>query len=546
MRTMVLLGLSVFIVIVFGSYSVAWYMQSRALESTVKDGIASLNAKHPYITYDSIETSGYPSDITVSITNPRFSGRVDDFLKQLDASVGMQKMPAWEEDISLNGTMEFSVNVFANRFILYISGNPYNTSKIGGQSHAIATKTEGSTRCELQFDSRFGIFGTLWDFQSLRLREPKDFVQDLSLFDCSAPAHSVTDRNTNDVLMTGGASRIFITNTEGEGDNRSIRAALQSKDQEVTEKGDALMKSYMLAFSADYPFPPSSSLYGKRNVDMDFSYNGPIPYPKELKSTPLDIRLSRLTLSNRVYNSDTSFQFTNGKAGADRVTKLVFNAKSSFTEQYNQLLEGMVRGFVLQLYSPFVPQPADIQPLIRKYSADDLYRIIYPAIPHMHSLGNLSQSLDFSYQGNDDLSVGKVTFSGLDLSSALYGITGKGDIQFAQNQPFPVANVGLSCSNCLRLVDDVADYSQRLQRVVATLSENNARFTAIEAPLAEGLKAFLSGLAEPSQQPNMFNYTIVSDGTSNLTISGKSLAEVMALYGQTLSAAPAQPVTLIH
>jgi hypothetical protein len=546
MRTMILLSLSVFTVIVFGSYSVAWYMQSRALESSVTDGIASLNAKHPYITYDSIKTSGYPSDITVTIINPRFSGRVDDFLKQLDASAGMQKIPAWEEDITLNGKMEFSVNVFANKFNLYISGNPYNTSKIGGKTHSVATKTESATQCTLQFDNRFGIFGTLWDFQSLVLREPKDFVQDLALFDCTTPAYSVTDRNTNDVLMTGGVSRIFITNTEGEGNDRSIRTFLQSKDQEVTEKGDVLMKSYMLAFSADYPFPPSSSLYGKRNIELDFSYSGPIPYPQALNATPLDIKLSKLNLSNRVYNTDASFHFSNGKAGNDRVTRLIFNAKSTFSEQYNQLLEGMVRGFVLQLYSPFVPQPADIQPLIRKYSADDLYRIIYPAIPHMHSLGNLSQSLDFSYQGNDDLSVGKVTFSNLDLSSAPYGITGKGDIQFAQNQPFPVANVGLSCSNCLRLVDDVADYSQRLQRVVATLSDNNARFTAIEEPLAEGLKAFLSGLAEPSQQPNVFNYNIVSDGTSNLSISGKSLAEVMALYGQTLSTVPAQPVTLIH
>lgn len=546
MRTMVLLGLSVFIVIICGTYSMAWYMQSRALESAVKDGITSLNAKHSYITYEAIETSGYPSDITVTITNPRFSGRVDEFLKQFDASANAQKIPAWEEELVLNGNLSFSVNVFANHFTLSVNGNPHNTSKIAGKTHAIATKTEGATQCALQFSSRFGIFGTLWDFQSLTLRKPEDFLQDLALFDCSAPAYSVTDRNNNDVLMTGGNSRIIISNDEGEGDNRNIRAYLQSKDQEVTEKGDELMKSYMLAFSADYPFPPSSSLYGKRNVDLDFSYNGPIPYPKELKSTPLDMRLSKFSLSNRVYNSEASFHFTNGKAGADRMTKLVFNAKSSFSEQYNQLLEGMVRGFVLQLYSPFVPQPADIQPLIRKYSADDLYRIIYPAIPHMHTLGNISQSLDFSYQGNEDLSVGKVTFSGLDLSSAPYGISGKGDIQFAQNQPFPVANVGLSCNNCPRLVDDVADYSQRLQRVIATLSENNARFTAIDDPLAEGLKAFLSGLAEPSQQPGVFNYTIVSDGTSNLTISGKSLAEVMALYSQTLSTVPAQPVILTH
>ena len=73
-RTLPLL-LAVFLAVAAGGWCISWFAQAAEARKMVDQAIASLNEKQRYVTYDAIETSGFPFDVVVSIVKPHFSGR---------------------------------------------------------------------------------------------------------------------------------------------------------------------------------------------------------------------------------------------------------------------------------------------------------------------------------------------------------------------------------------------------------------------------------------------------------------------------------------
>jgi len=547
MRNMVILCVSVFAFIIAAGYSMAWYFQSRELKSFVEEGIKSLNGKAPYITYDALETSGYPFSLRATLINPRFKGRMDEFLLSVLPVKPQQPLQPWEEEASMTGSLTLGVNIFANEYTLQSSGHSVNTSTLGGTTYQLATQSNGDATCTLRLDGHSGIFGTLWDFYSIAERKPEDFIRDLRLLDCNGAGFQVVDRTSNEVLMRDGPVRFFISSDKGSAgsQSRQVRLYIKSTDSEVTAKGDPLVSAYMNALFPGVSAAPLTSAYGKRNAELDFNYDGPIAFEQELKATPLNLHLNTFSLSNSLYQSKGSVHFINGASPKGRSTKLTFGFESSYDAQYDAMLHETVRGFILQLYSPFVPQPAEMQPLIRKYNADSLYQVVMPAIPSMNSLGKLTQSLDFAYEGAEDLSAGDITFTNLNLSAAPYGITGRGSIKLTAGQPLPAANVLLACNNCARLVDDASNYIMRLDHTLNALSENPGQVSLLAPQQTDGLKAFLAALAKPAEAGGNaidYDYNLISDGASSVTVNGKKMDEVMAIYNQTLAQQPQLPV----
>ncbi len=539
MRKMILLCTCVFLAIAGVCFTFAWFTQARTLQATVEKYIAKLNEKQTYITYDSLSTSGFPTSVNVAIVNPHFKGRADEFLKLFIADTSKMNLPQWDEDSVLAGSVSVGVNLFANQYNMHVDGAWRGVSTIGGKTYQMTTTNAGQSNCTLKMKSHMGLFGTLWDFKALSELNGKELVQDLRLLDCDSPGYSITDTNTNDVLMASGPIRFFVSSEEAAGGSqtRQVRVYLKGTDSEVSPKGDAVLAAYTSALFPGSPMAPNASVYGKRNVELDFSYNGPLSLEGGLKATPMAVDLNTFTLNNQVYQSQANFHYLNGAGDKGRTTKITFNAQSDFSEQYDALLRDMVKGFILQLYSPFVPQPANIQPLIRKYSADDLFNIVQPSLPNLHSLGRLTQTLDFNYNGDADMTAGDITFNNFALTAAPYGIAGRGSLQMTAGHPMPAANILLSCANCGRLVDDITDYTGRLQRTIATIAEQPIQGGLTPAQ-AEGVKAFLTQLSQPSADQadkTALNFAIVSDGVSTVTISGKRMDEVMAIYAQTIA-----------
>ncbi len=87
------------------------------------------------------------------------------------------------------------------------------------------------------------------------------------------------------------------------------------------------------------------------------------------------------------------------------------------------------------------------------------------------------------------------------------------------------------------MVDDLVSYAARVQKALGTLHPERQDAMVIDPQLAPGAKEFLSALAGPAKDgadKNILIYTIISDNTAGLTINGKSMSDVMALYREFL------------
>lgn len=157
----------------------------------------------------------------------------------------------------------------------------------------------------------------------------------------------------------------------------------------------------------------------------------------------------------------------------------------------------------------------------------------------LHALGKMKTEVDFTYQGDPELTAGDLIIEHLDFSAAPYGITVSGNVSRRPDKYIPSGKLTVACANCLRLVDDMADYVSRVQKAAQTMRPDMPP----PAPMpTEEFKKFLRALADaPDETGNDFTYAIVSDDATGESINGKPIEEVMQLYQQSMMPAAKKP-----
>jgi hypothetical protein len=550
MRKIIGIGLVVFIIVAAGGFVASWYLQASQIKSNVEATIARINAKQQYITYQSIETSGFPSDVIVSIVNPRFAGRVDTLIKDLEQDAQksgapltgpdgaplaqLSTLPEWSEDVTLNGHITLGVNAVSDTYTLTIHGNWVSNGKIGAQAIAMERTGGEDTTCRMEM-ARGNFFSTLWDFSAFA-NDPSRFASDFRLFDCVIPSSTIADRNTKETIMQWGAGRIYASSQPAAGDQRQIRFHLKNTDSEVLPKGDAVFDAYLGLIRAVDPFfyYPKVSSFGKQNIEIDLSYTGPADMKSDFQNANVDIHLDKFNFSSNLSSSNGSLVFTKtADAGGNQAGKAGFRFETTVGQQYDAYIRDYARFLITQLYAHGSQKPEFLiwKPAMDKYTAEEMYAIIYPIIPNFQYLGKLVQALDVSYQLDKSMAAGDVTLSVLDFSTTPYGLTGQGSAKQTPGQLFPNSNTRLSCRNCLKMVDDIFDYALRFKTVMSYFKPEEAATMPISLELAQATKDFLDRLAEknPSDLATL-HYTIVSDPAQGVNVNGKNIMEVMALY----------------
>ncbi len=531
MRKPLLVGFFVFIIVAGSAVVASWFMQSSAMKQSIEQAIARINQEQPYITYDSIAVSGFPTHVTVAIVNPRFSGRIDQLVLKLQQASGepaRTPLPEWQQDMALTGEILFTVNALSDQYSMAMNGQWKSSGQIAGQPTAeIVTPASVETVCSLGL-ARGSFFSNLWDFRILD-EDGKQFMQDFRTFDCGSTAYTSVDPKTNATISSAGPSRIYIANTP-EGGQQNIRFFLKISDAEITADGDKMIAAY-LALMPDYPFPALFSIYGKQNIEVNFSYTGPLDFATS-KDVPLDVNLGTYSITNDMYNSKGHFHLTNQVNGDARNAALDMRFESNYSEHYDMLIKETVRNFLRHAATSNDPQMLQIRAFIGQRTPDETYTIVEPVIPHLHPFGTLIQSANASYVGNAMFSIGDLNLKDLTISTSLYGLTATGTAKTAQDSPFPQANFNILCTNCMQMVDDMLAYAMRVQGVMRTLNPEPPQTSPVTPELVKGVKKFLTLLATPSQggTGNDMLYVIASNNTGNITIGGRNIMEVMALY----------------
>jgi len=526
MRSIFAISFLVFIAVCAAGYGISWYSQALYVRHSLEQFIDAINAKQKYITYESIEISGFPSDLNVAIVKPHFKGRVDELLKNVNINgrLPYANLKEWMQDISLDGKIALGINALSDRYTMNTSGNWSQSIAVGGQTFASITRPQGNSSCVLQLKRESGLFDALWNFKSLN-RDGKTLIRDFRMLDCSRAGEKSTDPTGNNLFSTLGPSRLYITNTPKNGINQ-VRFYLQVADAEITPLGDAEMLAYYHGFLPDRQFP-SFSAYGKQNIDIDFTYSGPENLQPTDQNQAMDVVLNKMDITNQLYNEHMAFHFDNIPTPGNRTMQLSFRNESAFNEPYDATIQPTIHNTISELYTSNNPRLREIQATVQKYKPDELYAIIQPAIPNFHALGKMVLALDSNFKGSDDFKSGDFTLNNFEISAKSYGIAGKGELNSTQKPP--ALNLQVSCANCLQMIDDMAAYTDKLQKIMSYFDTQKSAAMKVDPARINAIKQFLTALSPASAMPSTLTFVIAGSGPGT-TINNKPVAEVIQLY----------------
>lgn len=535
MRSAIMMGLAVFLVMMACAMSMLWYFQARGTRMAVEQYIAQVNEKQPLITYEKIETTGFPREVKVQIVNPRFKGRVDELLKPLAAQVKnpaqaaqLSNLPEWTEDASLTGILTIGVNALSDQYSFSAIGNWQNTTTIGGKAFSTLHEQAGGIFCSLQME-RGSLFSDLWNFHSLS-RDSQKLLEDFRLFDCAFPASTMLEATSREKVAGVGAMRFYISSRPSAG-RQNIRVYLSAPDAEITPRGDELFDNYARAFNpGQYQIPRRLSAYGKQRLDLDFTYNGPSQLAGAV-NPELEVNLSNFSITNDAYNTQMHAYIKNGTASNLRNSQLSLRAESHFNAAYDTLLHEVLRTAINEVYTTPEARSPQMQPFINTYNQDQMYAILAPALPDFASLGKAVQSVDVHFKGTPDMKSGEVTLNNIEISFAPYGIHVVGTGKSMQGQP-PGGQMQLTCTNCGQLIDDLLAYISRLYGVAIYFVPEMVAPYQPDPGLNNALKSFLGDLAGPDKTNLAYDIQMNQGG---VTINGKPISLVTTKYYQYLA-----------
>lgn len=540
MRSAILLGLAIFFAVVAGGLGITWYAQASGTQKAIEQAIAKINEKQTVITYESLQTSGFPTNVIVTMHRPKFSGRLDQLLNQINEEAKnsghplARPLPAakpWQEDAQLDGSIILSVNALSDHYNLQVTGNWTSTSVIDGKTFANTYTQNGATFCSLQLARTGSLLDSLWNYHSLA-RDADAFIHDFRMFDCAFPGSSITDTTSKSRIGGSGPARFYITNAPVN-DNVHMRVYLNAADMEVTPEGDEMLTRFFRALEPNNLQPRRLSLYGKQQIDVDFTYNGPASL-KDAQNPELEISLGKFNVSNAAYDTKFAFYLSNTTPPTGtRQAKLTIRGDSTFTPQYDILIHELARAVIDEAYSSADPRFMEFQASMNRYTPDQLYAIVAPAIPNFNALGHVVQSVDMEYTGAPDFASGEATLHDLELSVTSYGIKGNGKAT-REKDTAPAGQLSLTCNNCAAMVDDILAYATRINNVVVYFSPEQAAQMAPNPQLAEGVKRFLSELAGPDKVNLTYD---IQTAQGAFTINGKPISTVTSRYYEYIAPA---------
>ncbi len=517
------------LVLAIGGIGALWVVQASHVKKSFAAHIEAFNSGPVKISYDALETSGFPTQLAITLVNPRLAGRID---LLLDPNK-QQSLPEWDENIALNGSLQISIDALKDRFTATFNGMWKNTSTVNNHAISLASKTPVSSHCTLEMDGVGGWVTIPWSAATHTNPEEASFDR-FRLLDCASDGHSITDDSGNLLLVQSGPARFYISHTP-RSDQRDLRIFFKSNDSFFTQDGDRFIAKYYQAMSP-HAIPPMLSAYGKQQAELDMAYAGPTDIKNALQASTqgllpsFEMRIARFVLANDAYNSTLTFDVTNksDSAAQTQSAHLGFKSETTYNPIYNALVHESVRSMIQESLHDLKRQNK-LPDSLKDKDTEGVYAIIAPAIPDFHAMGKWTAAVDTSFQGSAGFTTGDFTLSDFELSVAPYGITGKGAGKRAPGALIPAFDVTFACRNCLPFFDALTGYFNKLQLISVAFTPTP--MPALDAPTIEGYRKLLQTLAVDDGAGN-FSYSITSDGKMGVTINKKRMDEVLTLYHQ--------------
>lgn len=549
MRNPILMACIIFCVLLFSGLGISWSTQAKKLKQALTEHIETLNNGVPYITYEKLETSGFPWNVYLSITDLRFTGRLDVFLSKMLVEGDPKKfkelfpdMRVWNEDVMFEGEITLGVNALSDRYSLKLDGTLKNSTFVDNNLINHHVKMDSPVTCSLELRRKRSFLASLWDITVLGNVEPRDFAEDLKELNCSFPPAQAYDTEKNEIMASKGPSQFSLVQNL-DGNKRSARLYVKSDDVEVTPLGDSILHFYIQIVDGPEAVPPRLTDAGKQNAELDFSYEGPIDL-KDLTTEAMDVALNKAYVESKQGLSNMSFNYTVVPDGTKRDVSLQYGFQLLPKPGFDDMLKNKAYDYLHYIYTRSSPDLAAVQKSLSQYEEEKSYEIILPAIPNLEPLGAITQQLSLNYKGANDLKAGEFSLNQFEMGFTPYGIQAQGNLRLAEDQ-LPDPNFNITCRNCVQMLNDGVSYINRLHSSLAKFDAQTAAPLLIDPFWFNGIKQLLSQTARVNEtSPADLNYMISGDSiTGEISVNGRPLSEIETLYTQLVSppAASAQP-----
>jgi hypothetical protein len=540
MRKSILVGLLAFIILIVAALSITWFYRASNMKKDIAAAFASVVIGDTKITYDDITTSGFPLTMDVTIVNPHIVTNVTKLADQIDfeKTLKLERLPQWNEDITIDGNLRLSVNMFSNKFKIQLDGNVISKSNIAGKDIGSITQPGGPTVCELTTSNNSGLLGNLWNLRAW-MSDSSSFLRELRSMDCITPPLTVTATASNAKAFSSGGVRLYISRAP-KGEMSDLRFYLTAKDSEATPAYDDIYGSYMQALAPGSKFV-SPAIYGKQNIEFDSTYSGSenLSGPN-FKNLPLEAKITRLYISNAAYQLNGSLEVNNKYK--DNIRNISFGYKLELAG--NDMLTNMLRSSLHDRFSNIGSSPAaatdnreqrETRKKIALIPQEKTGQLINFIVPDFARLGKITTAIDLNYSGDDKLNAFQAELKALELSATPYGITATGAGQKSGDSPL-AGNISIRCNNCMALVDNGVAYLKGLHQALTLLSPNKLQEFNLSQNTVDGIKDFLESLSPEGVDGNKDNlkFDIVNNGKT-ISVNGKGLMEVAQIFSQTVA-----------
>lgn len=532
MRNVILTAIVLFLAAIGAGYCILWYSQANAMRNSVLYLIDQINTNEKIITYDSVEASGFPKQIVISIVNPHFKGRARALVRSLNGETAETVLPnlpkppqPWVEEIALDGRIIMSVNNTADLYSFLIQGNWQNTSTIDGHNYTMRFKQNGDTSCTLQMQQGAGATGTLWNYRPA-LQGDEDLLKRLHVLDCRNNGLSIIDPFTQEILASLGSFHSSISADDAP-KGTAIQFYYKTADLLVTTKGDEAFTRYAHELSPNFSYSTNFSAKGNQNTEIDMEFTGPTLMKDLMESPEIQIDLRTLDITNSLY---THHYKGTVKTSAQSL-KGTITGKSRFTEACDKQLPTQMHSYVENLYNSQNPAFAPVVKAMHQYTVPQIDSIIYPAMFTLSPLGEITSTIDFVFESAPPYKYGIMKFNNFQVSAAPYGIKATGTVGINDRLPH-TASLTVVCSNCPNIVDDIVAYSKRAQAATQYFSP---ALTATLADIAANKNAAnntLITLANPEDSTangSSMSFNLTVDRNGKWSINGKNAAEILTM-----------------
>jgi len=503
----------VFLVIAIGIYTAVWYTKARELESSLHTQIekAAQDKAHGYLfQYESLERSGYPFDIILTLKNPKI------------------KILASSAEIKLDGKIIDKFNPLGGLKSIEYMGKTSVTIPLGEGKEEKEFLLEGQIKVESESGSLLpsSIISHL-----ATLANPLEQIwSHLNLTDGQVELNilKLTDVKANKVALDLNHATIHFAHKEISETNQTVLLNL------VVKGFDAYPTlSYLYAQDANQNettklsekfYEAFYSKMGKTNFNFVMDLN--IPSNKQwqeivnnaasyflINHVPTSkITLKASSMGDNFGDSKFDFDFASSQNDAKEASlTLKANSETSPTKTYVDSLVYAVQEVAKAASNMKTENPADekLKELFTKHSED-----VEAIVPKMNEFGTIKFSHNLDTKINKENLRTKVKLSKFELLTALYGGRLHGEAEGDINT-FS-ATFTLELIKYKPLIQDMIAYYNRLTRVINVFQKDEkSKLKEVSPQLVEKTLTYLREISnKPTSDSNDVEITMTSTPSS--------------------------------